>query len=376
MRLRRAADKAAEAVATVPGEAGRVLVPSAASSIVVEHLDAPGGGDAVADPAVAAEAARGRAAAAREESARIRAGAQAEVQRIVAEAQAAAGRLEDEAAAAEAEAVEAQAAADRNTAIVAAEAELLTWRETRDRLAAEAGGLGDVIAEATARLDELAAQEAEAEQRQRMALQKSDVSGVREVMLDRAAVAEVAAAERARLSAAQARLAQIEAELARAGEAISGLGVRVAGLRREAAGLPPRDELARVAAAVVRQGVIALARDNPGRLARIMLGAVPEQVRGQMAELIRLGPVNPGGTLMVAEMAAATDSRWAAGIIAGLEQLAATNPAEYARVRDVAFKSVVLAEEPGPDRLAPGFAVNEAGQLTYLGHIPSLQAGG
>lgn len=332
-------------VPAAPVAGDEVPVPAVAAEGAVSADDCE-----VTDPA--AEAARCRQAArdARELAARSLAEAEAEVRRITEAAQAEVRRLGDQAADAESDAAywEGQAALDAR--IAGLRGELGKLGGAAARLAGEAAGLEGQAAEARERLKRLGERVMEADARRAAAHDEGDadkiVDAIREAIAETAAATEAAQVQQQRLAAAVARLGELDGdkgELALVRAEFARMVLALDAAERERAGLPERKEVLSAALGLMGGVVAHLFATDPARLAGLMLAAVPEEQRPLMEETIRRAPdASPEAIYQVACMAAGP--RLLPGIIGHLEQVAGSDPEQYAALRRAAFMEPARAE--------------------------------
>jgi hypothetical protein len=349
----------------------RVLRRKSAAAGVLEPAGVPESVPDVAEPVVdvesydaaaEAEIARAAAADARSEAARLVAEAEAEAQRIVEAARRRASELELQARDADVEAEAHQKVADRSAAIVATEAELVALEASRDAAAEEIGRLDAEATRLSVRLEELAAEQAQAQQRHAQALRLDDGAALRAAVLDFQTSAELAQARRGELDRAQARLGVVRGEVEQTCEAIGRAQVRLVVLRRAEQGLPDLGDLVGTAMNLLPALAMSLMASDPERLSAILLAAVPEDRRPVMAEALRLGPANPSA--MIRMVSTAAGGVIGPQVVAALQQLAVQDPEQYEALRKIARGEAV--SEPSPA---------ERAQLDAAGMVAAVLGG-
>ena len=338
-----------------------------------EGLAEPGA-DEVTDPAAEAATWRQAAQAARARAEHVRAEAQQRAREITAAAEAEASRLGLQADEADAEAARWQREADRDAEIAVLTAQIAVMQEARDRLAAEARDLDETAGRLSARIEELAAQHAEAGQRKAMAVRGDDEAALREAASALVTAAELGQARQAELSAAQARLGQIRGEDGELAAVVDRLGralVRLADLRRDEQGLPPLRERQSVVAALVMQMAVMYSAADPDALIGMLEGRLPDE--GARRELRRqyeaLGDLGGGEAARRSVAAPVLAAACVPLLEAWLDTLAAQAPDQYAAVKAAHLDGVRAprAAVPSLEELlsGPGFVELGDGFVRY-----------
>lgn len=306
--------------------------------------------DSAVDAAAEAENARQAAGAARGEAAQVRADAETEARRVLAEAQERLRVLEAEAEAADAEAEGWQEIADRNASIVATSAEVATLAAARDGMAGDAVSLNAEIDRLDARLQELAAEAAEAAQRRGKAILDDDGAALRCAVGDLSAVAELTEARRGELAQAQTRRSALLTRYRETCEALARASVRLVALRRAEAGLPPVEEVTELAIMSLQPVMLAMMTSDPEGVSRVLMSALPEGQRPAMAEAIRLARFNPGRFVEVASLAAGAVI--GPRLVAELERLAVEDRGQFEALARLLRGQPAAPEVPAPAPLA------------------------